>query len=784
MTNTNSLEANWDLAAYILRGQHCPTGVIRETLESVMRALGARRVVHIAFHDLGIVGSLSFTLGYPKVLGRKVDSLLVRADGQGGPGSLADECRQAVIGLPSESILQKGLAQKLADSVTRIKQKKGTLSGAEIVSFTEMVKSGMYLTHTGRGSISPAPGDIQSLILLDIVPVSKRLLRREKLSHVLAVQLKSTAEGSALSDTTIMRIVADRLHYDKESDAESPFPETASHALELAIEVTNSEAGAIYFFSASSGQPFERLVFLGSEDFPARIEREQGGLLATAVSQNIVIQRSRWPFRELKSSTWSHPTGASLVSPIGGSGIDPGRPAVGALVLCREKQAEAFSAYDLALVRNVALRISLARTTQTMRRIGKVTSALRASTDWAKRIDRLKNDASKPLKPGSFVAPTDVRVASERVEPFLADLAEVTDSQSISMRIALPTERAIQPHGLALVKVASYPHESSGSRLTIQTEEQGGLNWLCMRTGQAIYASHISKYPEEYYAARPSTVSELTVPIRLEGTVVGVLNLESSLYDAYDIVQPLILSFSGALGRTLADARAALEQRVIDGAAQALNHRHTMASQLDLLEEELAELDLADLQRISLTTKVSALKSELDAMRRVKFAVDERESAFAQILDRAAEKVSYTGDLPEKMLDDRFSVPIAGDRVRALEVSISNVLSNLINYTGTSVDETGGEPLREVTMSQASLGGDENIIVTFQNFANGYIDSQRIADLYRWPIQDNGGRLRVGGFLAGLSARRANARLQATVLSDGRTVRTTLIVPVGKQASP
>lgn len=779
MAKTNQLAANWDPAAYILRGQHCPTATIRETLVSAMHALGARRMVHIAFHDQGIIGSLCFTLGYPKSLGEKIDVMLARAHGQMGQGTLAAECMQSVEGLPSESILDKELARRLAMGISRLRARRRGLSVVEIASFTGMVNSGMYLTHTGRGSASPAPGDIQSVILLDIAPVSKRLLHGADLSQLLAVQLKSTAEGSALSDNTIMRIVSDRLHYDREAGAESPFGETAAHALELAIEVTNSEAGAIYFFSSRTGQPFERLVFHGSEDFPVRIERDQGSsLLAAAVSQNIAIQRAHWPFTERGDSTWSHPGGPSLVSPIGGPGIDPWRPAVGALVLCRESHAQAFSAYDLALVRNVALRISLARTTNAMWRIGEVTSALRTATDWPKMIDNPRRNAQESSETRNFVAPTDIRVASKRVEAFLADLAEVTDSQSISMRIALPTERATQPHGLALIKVASYPKRSENPWLEVQTEDHGGLNWHCMRTGQPIYAPDVSSPTTgEYLPARRSTVSELTVPIRLEGTVVGVLNLESSLYDAYDTVRPLISSFSGAVGRTLADARAALEQRVIDSAAQALNHRHTMESQVDLLAEEIAHIDIHAL-RTSLSQKVNQLKEELDAMRRVKFPASEAEGTLPQILERAADKVSYTGDLPSEMWDDHFSVPIAGDRARALEVSISNILSNLINYTGTSVDEAAGRPLREVKILTGSLGGTENVILRFQNFANSYIDSQRIADLYRWPIPGSSGRLRVGGFLAGLSARRANARLQAIVLNDGRTVRTTLIVPI------
>jgi GAF domain-containing protein len=778
MAKRRSSQATWDAEAYILRGQHCPPAAIRETLQDAMHALGANQMVHIAFHDQGIIGSLSFTLGYPKLLGDKVDGLLARAHDQINEGSLVNECMQIVAGVRSESFLSAEQVHKLVASVARLDTRRSILSAAEIESFTEMVQSGMYLTHTGRGSESPALGDIQSLMLLDIAPVSKSLLHESGLSHTLAVQLKSTAEGSALSDTTVMRIVGDRLHYDREAGAEAPFPETVDHALALAIEVTNSEAGAIYSHSASTGQPFELLASSGSEDFPSSIAREEAGVLTSAVLQNIAIQRSHWPFPEHPSADWCHPTGASLVSPIGGPGINPWRSPVGAIVICRNGQNDAFSAYDLALVRNVALRISLARTTYTMRRIGEVTSALRANTDWAKMIDNLRNKPAEQFEPQGLILPADVRVASERVAAFLQGLAEVTDSQSISMRIALPSERATQPHGLALVRVASYPEASSGTVLEVQTEDDRGFNWRCMKTGEPVYAARVSDHSEDYLLVRPSTISELTVPIRLGGSVVGVLNLESSLYDAYDTVQPLILSFSGAVARTLADARAALEQRVIDRAAQALNHRHTMDSQLDVLQKEIDGLGLSGSQHVSLTTKVAALKTELDAIRRVKFVEEENASTMPQILERAAEKVSYLGDLPAEIRDPRFSVTIAGDRATALEVSISNILSNLMNYTGTSVDEAGGRPLREIAMSLGSLGGSENIILQFQNFANGYVDARRIADLYRWPIQGNAGRLRIGGFLAGLSARRANARLQAIVLSDRRTVRTTLIVPI------
>jgi GAF domain-containing protein len=775
MAKTDSPAASWDPSAYILRGQHCPAGAIRETLTSAMHALGASRLVHIAFYESSIIGSLSFTVGFPKAIGNKIDGLLARAPGRTGSESLVDDCSKTVRALASESILQRETVYGLAVGITRLRLRNLALTNYEARDFVARIRSGMYLTHTGRSGISPSSGDIQSLVLIDIAPVSKSLLHRTNLAQTLAMQLKSTAEASALSDNMVMRIVADRLHRQERPGSTASFDEQASHALELALEVTNSKAGAIYLFSARAGQPFDCLVSRGSAAFPSRIEREQASLLTAVVNDNVAVQRDHWPLAE-NSRTRGAPNGASLLSPIGGPGIDPWRSAVGILVLCREDQHDAFNAYDLALTRNVALRISLARTTDVMSRIGTVTSELRARTDWAQLADDVKRDASGRVI-GHPVIPTDIRIVSKLIRPVLATLANITDSLSVSLRVALPTEEAVQPHGLALIRVACHPEASPSGQNETQTEDRGGFNWACMHMGQAIYAADVSEHPE-YLRERPETVSELTMPVRLEGTLVGVLNLESSLYDAYDTLRPLIASFCGAVGRTLADARAALEQEVIDDAAQALNHRHTMSSQLDRLKVEIAKLDLADVIRDSLILKVKDIQAELDAMRHVSFEEDEKISTLSAILERAADKASYTGELPG-MQNPRFMAPINGFRSRALEVSISNVLSNLVNHTKGSVNQADGTPLREVTVAAVQLGGTDNVVLRFQNHTSSHADPQRIANLYRWPIQDNSGRLRVGGFLAGLGARRANARLQSTVLADGRTVRTTLIIPVG-----
>ena len=81
----------------------------------------------------------------------------------------------------------------------------------------------------------------------------------------------------------------------------------------------------------------------------------------------------------------------------------------------------------------------------------------------------------------------------------------------------------------------------------------------------------------------------------------GVLNLESSLYDVITQAQPLILSFSAAVARRLLTQDVLQSSNeVIDRAAQAMNHRHTMDSQLDVLQKEIDGLGLSGSQHVSL----------------------------------------------------------------------------------------------------------------------------------------------------------------------------------------
>lgn len=764
--------SKWEPSDYILYGRHCPKEVIQQTLRSTMRALGAEQIIHIAFDDQGVIGSLSFVLEYPERLGETLNKLLERA----ASDRLVQSLIAVVHSCSDEAILSADSARLIATEVATMTLPGYSLSKAEAEQFIGRVHSGLCLTHAGSQQFTSEIGDMRSVILIDVVPMSTGLLRSVNLPHQLAVQLKSTAEASVLSDMAIAKLVAERFDTHDRSTSENFFPDIAAKALSLGLDVTNSDSGAVYLISTMANYPFELLVTSDAATFPAQIPPHMIKDLIAVTSRNLTLQRGDWrPETSDEGESASH-GGVILFVPIGGPDVDPDKPAIGVLALRRADQTHAFSAYDLALIRNVALRISLARTTDAMARIGAVTSVLQAPTDWLATQKDVSDESQDHRM--SVAIPIDVRMAGKRIQPALAELATLTDSHSVSLRLALPSAEAKQSHGLALVRVASHPGRTATSGPQVMTEDIGGFGWTCVNRNQIVYSPEISREFQNV-RIRSSTTSELAVPVREEGRLVGVLSLESSLADAYSPVLPLITSFADAVGRTLADARAAVEVSVIDNAAQVLNHRHTMESHFDRLEQRIHAASVDKYDEL-LRSELVEIRSELYAMRHVASREATEIATVPQVLERAAERVGYLGALPKNMWMDEFAKPVNGMMVEALQIVVTNILSNLMNYTAISEEGSGKNSFRKISMATSYFEDQSQIVIIFQNYADEYVNPARIADLYRGPVLDHGGRLRIGGFLAGINARRANARLQSTLLNDGRTVRTTLIVPIGK----
>jgi hypothetical protein len=740
-----------------------------------MTRLRGTRIIHIALDQTTIIGGLCFAEGYPAELGAKLEKLMSRADYKNAHVSFVELCKQTVNKTQSNpEMMSDSIASDLIRAIAHLRRKGGSLSSSDRSTLLDQSYSGIYVNNIGSEG---ATEGIDSIILVNAkIRSAMLLLRRSNKLDDLAVQLNSTPEATARNDEMVMRQVAERLHPANNEGEIPSFKHYASDALDLALDVTRSQGGAVYTISSKRDSSFTLIASRGDLPFPKTLPPGRTGALGDAISSNKTLQLHRWQLPGIRKAKGKGPDGTILLSPIGGPGGDPVRPAIGALLLFRNDVDNSFNAYDLALARNVTLRMALARTTDVMARIGEVTTTLRTTTDWVRIVDNLPNDDH--FESLSVPLPRDVRAAAVRIEPILEIIAQLTDSLSVTLGLALPVATVTESHGLAIVSVASYPPmPSDDDKFPVQTEDMGGLNWTAMRTGNQVYAPTVHTR-KDYLEARKRTVSEFCMPIRQEGLLVGTLNLESELQDAYGPFGPLIASFAGAVGRTLSDARASLEKEVIDGAARALNHRHNMEGHLvNLADAVKLHCNDEDLKNY-LRDEIKKMNQELRAMRRLPRMEDERGYSLAQIVRRAKKQVGYLGSIPTSKDHPVLSVPIDGHRVRPLQVAMYHILSNMMSNSAISPDSMATTPLTDITVSQTELQGGKQAVLTFQNCADSYLDPVRMADLYRCPVPDSGGRLRVGAFLAGLNARQTLARLHSGVLPDEKTLRTTLIIPL------
>ncbi len=173
--------------------------------------------------------------------------------------------------------------------------------------------------------------------------------------------------------------------------------------------------------------------------------------------------------------------------------------------------------------------------------------------------------------------------------------------------------------------------------IKLQYSLDQGITGRAFRTGQTQYAPEVSADPD-YVDISPGTRSVLAIPLRREGRILGVLNLESDQSDAFhedDIL--LAESFADAaalaldnaqLHQTIADERGQLQALIKssrDGVILIGANQHILianAAALHLLglsgqPEEIVGLPVIQVLRRLRRTSTAAVKITLAGMRRV-----------------------------------------------------------------------------------------------------------------------------------------------------------------------
>ncbi|MFY9822190.1 MAG: GAF domain-containing protein [Thermoanaerobaculia bacterium] len=303
----------------------------------------------------------------------------------------------------------------------------------------------------------------------------------------------------------------------------------------------------------------------------------------------------------------------------------------------------------------------------------------------------------------------------------------------------------------------------------------------------------------DYVVFNPTTRSVVAVPLLDQGRVIGVLNVESDLLDAFDKEDEEALKALAELA--VIAIRSAQQVEELKEAKQLVSTRttlawmgignvvgrHEMARSVGLLQIEIYELG-KELQRLgvsnatvsrSLERMKRRLKSDFDSDRPPTGLVDKEFSSIpvneALIRARKGRIVRGRGERQVRLeiqcdLDDAV-------RVRANVHWLNRIIDILLN---NAVDATEGTPSREIIIGSRQRESRAEIYVS-DNGAG--VPKELRARLFREPIEKPKGSKGLG---VGLVLAQAIAQIYGGIIywEDGEPVGTTMVVslPVERPA--
>jgi hypothetical protein len=463
------------------------------------------------------------------------------------------------------------------------------------------------------------------------------------------------------------------------------FATAAQQFVELAVEVSASQIGALYMTSPEGELDLAAVSSLpGTSNItvPQRVE-DHNAAVALCIRRQSAVQHPSAPVGESLAATFrgAKEAGESwveLASPVLGASANVRLPPAGVLVVARrlaDEHTPSYSAYDYSVLRNVAMRLTM----------------LRSATDMEELASTYTRIAESPAEPSadrdpetreehSDLIPSDLRIALPAIRSSLAQLARATGSHSATLRAALP-DPADAEHSLCLVRVAAQPGPRGREPAQRQGRHEGGINWRAALSGRAEYSPHVSKDPE-YLPAREGTSSELTLPVIVEDRVIGVVNLESREDAAYDArtqtAQMLIYPIAAALSR----ARVELSRTLQSLAIEVATRRHDFAA------------DAKKLKKLSESLEQGKLRSEL---RQLSKTIDNRARGLRSTEREITPAAGTFPSLFDSAVDD------TGLRLESLEIE-DCVWPEHTDETGSQILECLSHVLTNVTEHQAAKG--------------------------------------------------------------------------------
>jgi GAF domain-containing protein len=768
----------WNPRDYVTRGVFCPLADVQAALDRLVEEPQIEYAAMICADRGAILRSLCMCSPADEEGPREFVAMLEDASVHRRPRLKRHALQDLVRSMSSgrEAFRFPASRDKIVQLLIRIAEARA------VPAVAKMMRNGRWLAVPTSivSDSSRVDTAIMVRVAAEATPPDRALL--EKLADTLIVRVHGTAQADIRRDTSTMSRLRERLQQTRPQDE---FAKGAERLVAVAADVSETGEGACYLASPAgtvlrciASYPPPHRSKLGLE-FPPQLEIKAPFVAAAAVRLQRTIQMPpgiEWE-RDLHPTigTSSRTGLVELSIPIPGPMATPNEPAIGVLTVVKPDVARphgevtAFGAYDLARLRNVALRLALLNANS---RASALISAGFALSERA-------TEAAPPAAASGDrqQLPSDLEAAHPNIERGLKALAEHTHSHSATFRAVLPYSETGHEHGTALVRIASITPAEDQEQFRVQTFEKGGYNWSAVLTGKVQNHSNVGA-KSDYQKHREHSRSQLALPVRVEGRVIGVINLESPQESAYDAFEYFAETFAFRAGLAIADARLEGQTALHQQAVEIVNRSHALSNQIKELmgkklitENERSEELEAELKRLRRLAK--ELRTGPEEKQAPAFRVA---GTLPELLDEAIEAARLKIHRRE---DDRAIAWRPYDHATA--TIVAQLLHNLLDNIKWHADPAGAEA--EAWVSRGTWGGREEDLIILQNKPGMRIGEAVTRNLYKFPQQKTGrtGKSsRLGAFLSGRLARSLNGDIYGVVLPNGH-LRTTVAIPSSAQ---
>lgn len=458
-----------------------------------------------------------------------------------------------------------------------------------------------------------------------------------------------------------------------------------------------------------------------------------------------------------------------------------------------DKGAKRFDRSQLGWLRNVALRLSLLETSFEAEESASEIAAL------SRQISSPSNpglDPGGPLMARGEPVPHDLRHVLPSWQELVGRVRDATRSASVTIRV-VRHRRVNGRLEVSLVRFASSPKPADAEpaeEIYVTGHPPGeiteywrtSLNAFVAFTGEPVYLYDLGRALNRQgvqglksilsVPGRPMARSTICLPIVVDGTLVGTMNLESPFVDAYSHLKNTIAAFASLAETSLAMVR------------QRIGHQLSLSSTISGLsvhdirniERRLHETE----EQLSTSGASVDLQPVLDSLRPVRARPihsnwePNSDSRLDIIIDAVLEQRRQL----EKVVP-RIEVYISkGIAIPAQNVEpTAKVFDELLENVAVHHDINRPTPIPTIRNAWLFYGGRPYEVIHLENMARIHPSPAALSRLYSSGVEFGDQRPHLGCYVIGQLVRGMGGSVFATAERNGRTsptvFRTTLLLP-------